>query len=120
MSDQEIPLSKQDQLALAIARGTSVTLWSRANQVPRRTAFRWASDPKVRDVVETCRRRARDRAIGRMARRATWASDQFAMLAKTAESEPVKLRALRSIFSDVLAVSKGPDLKSRLAEIEAI
>ena len=29
MSDQEIPLSKQDQLALAIAQGTSVTLWAR-------------------------------------------------------------------------------------------
>ncbi len=120
MSDQEIPLSKQDQLALAIARGTSVTLWARANQVPRRTAYRWASDPKVRDVVETCRRRARDRAIGRMARRATWASDQIAILATAAESESLKLRALRSIFSDVVAVSKGPDLKSRLAEIEAI
>jgi hypothetical protein len=55
-----------------------------------------------------------------VARRATGASDQIAMLAKGAESESVKLRALRSIFSDVVAVSKSPDLKYRMAEIEAI
>jgi hypothetical protein len=42
------------------------------------------------------------------------------MLAKGAESESVKLRALRSIFSDVVAVSKSTDLKYRMAEIEAI
>ena len=90
------------------------------NQVPRSTAYRWATDPKVRRLIETCRRRARDRAIGRMARRATGAWDQIAMLAKGAESESVKLRALRSIFSDVVAVSKSPDLKYRMAEIEAI
>ena len=42
------------------------------------------------------------------------------MLAEGAESESVKLRALRSIFSDVVAVSKFPDLKYRMAEIEAI
>ena len=117
---EELPNGRKTQLALAIAQGTSVGSWARDNDVPRRTAYRWASDPKVRHVVETCRRRARCRAIGRMARRATWASDQIAMLAKAAESEPVKLRAMRSIFSDIVAVSKFPDLKYRMAEIEAI
>jgi hypothetical protein len=46
--------------------------------------------------------------------------DKRSVLAKAAESGPVKLRALRSIFSDVAAVSKFPDLEYRMAEIEAI
>ncbi len=54
-----------------------------------------------------------------MARRATRASDPIAILAKAAESESVKLRALRSISSDVVAVSKLPDLGYRMAEIAA-
>ena len=116
----ELPVDRKTQLALAIAQGKSVTSWARDNQVPTSTAYRWATDPKVRHLVETCHRRARDRAIGRMARRVTWATDQIATLATGARSESVKLRALRSIFSDVVAVSKLPDLKSRTAVIEAI
>jgi hypothetical protein len=42
------------------------------------------------------------------------------MLAKGAESESVKLAALRSLFSDVVAVSKFSVLKHRMAKIEAM
>jgi len=40
------------------------------------------------------------------------------MLAEAAESESVQLRALRSIFSDVMAVAKFSNLEHRVAEIE--
>jgi len=115
---EEFPKGMKTELAIAIAQGKSVALWARDHRVPKSTAYYWANDPKVRRVVESCRRRTLDRAIGRMARRATWASDQIAMLAKMAESESVKLRALRSIFSDVVAVSRFSDLEYRMAEIE--
>ena len=39
MSEEEIPLSPQDRLAMAVAQGKSVTAWARENGVPRRTAF---------------------------------------------------------------------------------
>ena len=42
---------------------------------PTRTAHRWASEPKVRVTVESCRRGALDRAIGRTAKRVTGAAD---------------------------------------------
>ena len=106
------------QLALAIAQGRSVALWARDNQVPRRTAYRWASQPDLRATVESCRRRARDRALGRMAMQARRASDQTAKVAAAAESESVKLRALRSILADVISVSKFSDLRRRMAAIE--
>ena len=52
------------QLALAVAQGFRVTKWTRTHGVPRRTAFRWAKDPQFRAVVEACRRRTMDLAIG--------------------------------------------------------
>jgi hypothetical protein len=36
------------QLALAVAQGLRVAAWARTNGVPRRTAFRWATDGSAR------------------------------------------------------------------------
>src|SRR5437879_3880151 len=103
------------ELAFAIAPGKSVATWARDRQVPKRTAYRWANDPLVRRTVESRRRRVLDRAIGRMAARTKRACNENVNLAKAAESESAKLRALRSLFSDVVAVSKFPDLEYRMA-----
>ena len=78
----ELPRSKKTQLALAIAQGESVAAWARGNDVPRQHGLpvgQRAQCPGRRS--KSCRRRALDRAIGRMATRATWAVDQIAKLA---------------------------------------
>jgi hypothetical protein len=41
------------QLALALAQGIPAVKWARANEVPRKTAHRWANDPLVRKAVES-------------------------------------------------------------------
>jgi hypothetical protein len=112
------PRSRKTELALAIANPTSVTAWARANEVPKRTAYRWADEPEVRAAVESYRRRAVDRPIGRTARRVTWATDRIAKLAKDAESESVSLTALRAMLSDMMAVSQFAELEQRITEIE--
>ncbi len=53
-----------------------------------------------------------------MARRVYWASIRIAKLAGGAGSESVKLRALRSIFSVAIAMSKFPNLRRRMAAIK--
>ena len=66
VSDQEnVSQSQKTKLAVAMAQGMSVTAWAHKNNVPRRTAFRWASEPNIRMSVESSRRRALDRAVGR-------------------------------------------------------
>jgi hypothetical protein len=116
--EEELPKNPKTSLAIAIAQGTSVALWALANNVPRRTAYRWASGPKVRAAVEAYRRRAVDRAVGKMARRVTWATDGIAKLARRAESESVRLSALRAILSDMMSVSQFAGLEHRVTEIE--
>jgi len=116
--NEEVPQKQKTQLALAMAQGVTVAAWARANRVPRRTANRWAADPNVRATAESCRRQALDRAVGRMATRATWAVDQIVALGTGAESESVKLRALRAVLSDMMKVSEFSALEGRLTGIE--
>jgi hypothetical protein len=114
----DLPQELKIQLALAIAEGKSAATWARKHHRPRSTAYRWAADPQVRCLVQSCRRRSLQRALGRTTRRATRARDEIAKLAAGAESDPAKLRALRSILADAIPVSKFSDLNRRMAAIE--
>jgi hypothetical protein len=105
-------------LAIAIGQGVSVAAWARENTVPERTARRWSKEPRVRAEVDAYRRSALDQAVGRMARRATWATNGIAKLAKGATSESVRLAALRSILSDMMSVSDFAVLDQRMTKIE--
>jgi L-amino acid N-acyltransferase YncA len=110
--------SQKMLLAVALAEGTSVAKWASSNEVPERTAYRWAAEPEVRSEVETIRRRALDEAIGRMAKRATWAVDGIVDLGENAASESVRLAALRAVMSDFIKVSKSAGIELRVAALE--
>jgi hypothetical protein len=105
-------------LALAIAAGGTVKAWAKAHDVPERTAYTWARSQEVRKRVLRIRRRAIDRAVGRLSRNASAAADQVVRLAKGAESESVKLQAARAVLADLMSVSNYAVLEERLAEVE--
>jgi hypothetical protein len=107
----------KEELALALAQGVSAAKWARANDVCKMTAYRWATEPEVREMVESFRRRAIDQAIGRMTRRTLFAVDGIAKLASDAESESVRLSACRAILADTMAVSRYWNLEAKMAEI---
>ena len=110
--------STKAQLALALAQGVSAANWARTNDVTKMTAYRWAKDPMVRKAVESYRRRTIDQAIGWMTKHTTRAAHGIVTIAREAESDSVRLRAWRAIFSDMMAVSKYSGLEARLTEVE--
>jgi hypothetical protein len=114
----ELPRKKKIDLALAIAQGIAIIKWARANDVPKSTAFRWARDSNVRAMVENVRRRCVDRAVGHMAKNATYAATEIVRLGKEAESESVRLSALRAVLSKMMSVSEFSGLETRIAELE--
>ena len=118
MSEEEIPLSQHDQIAMAVVQRESIAEWARQNGVPKRTAQRWAAEPDVRRQVEDWRRRILDRALGYMAGRSMCAVRGIAKLGEAAESESVQLRARRAILHDQIAVSKFSNFEHRMAELE--
>ena len=104
--------------AAALAAGKSCAEWASANAVSERTAQRWASEPGVRAEVEAFRRGNLDQAVNRMSGRAVWVTDQIAELAEKARSESVRLAALRSMLSDMMAVADFAGLEERIARLE--
>jgi hypothetical protein len=114
------PQHQKSSLAIAVAKGTAVASWAKDNRVPRRTAFRWAKDRKVRAKIETCRRRALDRAIGHLSHKVNWAAHGITTLAATAASESVRLSAYRTVFSNMMAASEFAELKDRITELEEL
>jgi hypothetical protein len=82
--------SPKSQLTVERAQGTSAAKWARINEVTERTAYRWAAEPLIRSEIESSRRRrALDEAIGRLAKRASWAVDGIVELCGNAASESV-------------------------------
>jgi hypothetical protein len=110
--------SQKARLALAIAGGRTVAAWARDNLVPERTARTWSHLPEVQDLVRRIRRKAIDRAIGRLSRHATAAADQVVKLAEGAASEAVRLHAARAVLADLMTVSNYAALEDRLADVE--
>ena len=107
------------ELAFALAKGSSIRAWARANNVPKKTARRWAHESEVRAEVEAFRRRAIDRAVGVLACRTGWAASRMCKIAGGAESESVRLRALRAILGGMMTVSRYSGLEERMAGLEA-
>jgi hypothetical protein len=116
--DEDNRESLKTELAFALAQGSSIIAWARARDVPRTTAYRWASEREVRKTVDTCRRRMLDRAIGKLTKRSTWVVDRITGLGEGAESESVRLRALNGMLSQMMAVSKYSALEGRVADVE--
>ena len=83
--------SQKTHLTVALAQGTSAAKWARTNGVPKATAYRWSQEPAVRAQIESIRRRAIDRAVGRLAKRATWAVNGIVELGENAASESIRL-----------------------------
>jgi hypothetical protein len=104
---------RKARLALALAQGRSVAAWAHENHVRRSTAYRWAGQPEVRAAAESRRRRACNRVLGRLARRAYCESYQVAKLAECAESEPVS--GCLELPSDLGAVHVMPETISSRA-----
>ncbi len=108
----------KSKLAAALAEGKSSAEWASANGVGERTAQRWAKEPEVRAEVESFRRGTLDQAVGQMSTRVAWVIEKIAYLAEHAKSESVQLAALRSILSDMMAVSDFTGLEARIAKLE--
>ena len=116
--EQEVVLSKQDRLALALVAGKTIRDWAQENGVPERTAYRWASEPEVRRQIQDWRRAAIDNTLRFMAERSAAALDRIEELGKVADSDAVRLKANRSLVTDQIALARHSNLEHRLSLIE--
>ena len=64
--------------------------------------------------VANCRRRLVSLAMGRLARNASRAADTIVRISREGDSDAVRLRAARAVFSDLIQVTKFSDLEGRM------
>jgi hypothetical protein len=72
----------------------------------------------VRKAVESYRRRTLDQIIGRMTEDTHLAADEMVRVVKEGDSDSVRLRASRAVFSDLITISKYSALEVRMVEVE--
>ena len=110
--------TKNDILALAIAKGHSVADAAAEAGIGRRTAFRWLADPTFKARIQVLRGEMVAQALGRLADGMNEAADGLRALCK-AESESVRLGACRTMLELSLKLRECLETEDRLAALEA-
>jgi hypothetical protein len=109
---------KIESLAQALAVGDSVAAWAEVNDVPCRTAYRWAAEAGLRARVRGLRQGLVTDAVGRLADAATAAVDTLRGLLAEGQPATVRLGAARAILSALIDVQAHAELADRVTRLE--
>ena len=105
------------QLALAVAAGMKIRDWCEDNHVPVRTAYHWYKKDQFKQLVNEYRRRAVDRAIGKMAKNLAKAVSTIVRLIEEGQNDNVKLSAAKTLIDKLIDVESHSELKTELQQI---
>lgn len=108
-----------NRMALEVAGGKSISDWSKANDVPRRTCAEWARSAEFRELVERIRGRMLDRAAGQLSRDVTLAIREIKRLVTKGEPDSVRLAASRAVIATLIEIENHSASKRQLAELLA-
>ena len=109
---------KVESLAQALAAGGSVAAWAEGNDVPCRTAYRWAAEEDLKARVRGLRQGLVTDAVGKLAGAATAAVDTLRGLLAEGQPATVRLGAARAILSALIDVQAHAELADRVARLE--
>jgi hypothetical protein len=109
---------KIESLARALAAGDSAASWAEVNDVPRRTAYRWATEASVKSQVRGLRQGLVTDAVGKLAGAATAAVDTLRGLLAEGQPATVRLGAARAILSALIDVQAHSELADRVTRLE--
>jgi hypothetical protein len=106
-----------DDLALALASGTTARAFSKKTGIPERTCYDWSRLPSVRDRVAEIRRRLVDATVGVLTSLSGRAARELGkLLGDPAPS--IRLAAARAILEKHVDIANWSNYEARLAEME--
>jgi hypothetical protein len=109
---------KKEKLALALAQGQSVAAWAVQNGVSERQVYRWAKEREVKDDIIAHRRYLVEQSVGLLAEKIAWAASGIINLGEHAQSESVKLSALKAVMTTMITGSQYAGMDQRMTELE--
>ncbi len=113
-----LPKSLFRDLALFIAAGGRVASWCESHEVARGTAYHWYRTDAFRQLVDEFRRRAVDRAIGKMAKNIGKAVEKIVKLVEDGESQAIQLSAAKSLIDKLVHVQNHAEMKDELRRLD--
>ncbi len=113
-----LPKSLFCDLALFVAAGGKVTSWCEANEVARGTAYQWRRNEAFERLVAEFRRRAVDRAIGKMTKNLGKAVEKIVELVEGGESQAVQLSAAKSLIDKLVHVQGHTAVNDELRRLD--
>ena len=111
---------KIESLAKALAVGDSVAAWAEGNDVPRRTAYRWAAEAGLKARVRGLRQGLVTDAVGKLADAATAAVETLRGLLAESQPATVRLGAARAILTALIDVQTHAELADRVTHLEEL
>ena len=120
LTQLNINKDKIESLAKALAAGDSAAAWAEAHAVPRRTAYRWATEASVKAQVRGLRQGLVTDAVGRLAGAATAAVDTLRGLLAEGQPASVRLGAARAILTALIDVQAHAELADRVTHLEGL
>jgi hypothetical protein len=114
------PEGQVEQLALAVAVGSTVRAWCKKNDVAERTAYAWSGTPDFKARVVELRAAMIDKAIGRLSRAACRAVDALARIIKpgSTATRAEQISASKAILSSLIEVRSHAEFDARFAAVE--
>jgi hypothetical protein len=106
------------QLALSVAAGEKIKSWCQKHKIARGTAYDWSKRDSFKRLVAEYRRRAVDRAIGKMARNLSKAVGMIVHLIEAGQTDNVKLSAAKTLIDRLLTVQSHAELKAELLRLD--
>ena len=111
--------------ALAVAAGSSVSQWAKANEIPVRTTYGWSRTTEFKSLVASHRQRIVDRAVGKLTKHAQRLSTRSRNFVKSGETDAIKLNAAKAVISTLIEIESHSmtmrtlsDLASRIDSLE--
>ena len=112
-----IPENLFHQLALAVAAGEKVATWCVAHGVATRTAYTWHKRDAFQRLVGAYRRRAEDRAIGKMAKNLGKAIAKMIQLIEEGRDDRIKLSAAETLIDKLLQFQCHAELGDEIRQL---
>jgi hypothetical protein len=107
-----------DEMAMAIATGTTVRQWAIKQGIPERTCYDWSRTPGFRTQVTDIRRRFIDANVGMLVVASSRATCKLVNLLDSSFSPSIQLSAARTILENVIHISNWADYEDRMSAVE--
>ena len=113
-----LPKSRHRDLALFVAAGGKVSTWCKTENVAKGTAYGWYRSGAFKQLVAEFRRRAVDRAIGKMAKNLGKAVGKIVKLIEEGESQSIQLSAAKSLIDKLVFIQDHTEVQDELRRLD--